>query len=131
MRLHTFVEKTLDALPETDCGACLRVRLGIGGAVLAVETALSKALGLTVGDKVGDEYNDKSCIEVEAPTVAETRAFMEQLGLSPEEFATAHGLDGAKFLAFLEQAPNDRLDFEAVAVQTGADPNWNPQLQAA
>jgi hypothetical protein len=56
---------------------------------------------------------------------------MEQLELSPEEFATAYGLDGAKFLAFLQQEPNDRLDFEAMMVRTGADPNWNPQLRAA
>lgn len=113
--LHKFVKKAFGALPETDCGSCLMVRQSVEGIVLAAETALSRKLDLTVGDKIGTEHSNLTrCLEIEAPTVAETKAFMEELGMSPAEFAEHFGMDRAKFIAFLEQAePDARLELQA------------------
>lgn len=106
--IHRLTKKALAALPETDCKTCLRVRSSIEGFVLAAETALSRSLGLAVGDGVSAEQSVgyMTCMEVEVPTVAETKAFMEKLGMSTAEFATAYGLPEENVIAHLERGTN-------------------------
>lgn len=101
--LHRLAERALNALPDTNCKTCLQVRSSIEGWVLAAETALSKKLGLAVGDNISKEHgNHMMCMEVEPLTIAETKDFMQRLGLSTADLAANFGLAEDKVSAFLE-----------------------------
>jgi DNA-binding transcriptional regulator YiaG len=79
------------------------VRGAIEGVVLAVENALSRALGLSVGDPIGPEHKDRlQCIEVPELTVADVQEHMAHLKMSPDEFADSYGITRGSLTAFLE-----------------------------
>lgn len=99
--LHQLAQKAMAALPETSCGTCLKVRAAINGYILAAETAVSKRLGLSVGDEISPEQSVGHilCMEYEAPSVAETKAYLASIGMSFSEFASMN----PKLAAYLGQ----------------------------
>jgi len=108
--LHRLAQKAMAALPETSCGTCLKVRAAINGYVLAAETAVSKRLGLSVGDKVSPEQSTGHllCMEFEVPSMAETQAYLASIGMSFSEFASMN----PKLAAYLGQSDAD-MELEA------------------
>ncbi len=113
--LHRITQKAMAALPETSCGTCLRIRSSIEGLVLAAETALSRHLGLAVGDKVSAEQSTGHmlCMEVEVPSRAETVVFLQSIGLTVPDSAELLGMSDSEFFrACIEQVVSFRTHQE-------------------
>lgn len=84
----------MNALPETDCKPCLRVRSKLGELVIVFETAASRALGLNVGDTLSPEQGTGHMLCMDVPQVsrADIERYMADLKMTPAKFAAAFGI---------------------------------------
>lgn len=118
----TLWKKLMNKLPETDCPTCLRIRYESGKAILAFETAASRALGLKVGQQVEKTKippNAPICVELPEVTPADMITYRQRLGLTQEQFATKFGVsmrDVRKWESGEEPVDFDKLNLGAGAV---------------
>lgn len=113
--------KFMNKLPETDCPTCLRIRSESGKAILAFETAASKALGLKVGQEIKThQVSPKTQVCWEPPAIkpGEMIAYRERLGLTQEQFATKFGASIRDVRSW--ESGEEPVDFDKLNLGAGA-----------
>lgn len=100
--------RPLGKLPATDCGTCLRVRHRLGRAILAFESAVSRALGFVVGTDITGKIpaNVHVCEEMPVLTGKDLVQMREAYRLDQAAFAKKFGMPLAR-LQELEASEGD------------------------